>query len=263
MGAIALIGEKYGTRILHQRNSCHAVVSMSLFFGSGKICSVDRVTNKMSLALQLSPGTESSGMEAGAGELVSEDNSSTLADLVSMFPSLDHDVVLMVLEAHNGSIEAAVEYLMNTNGGGGATQPLVTAGGGYGTLGYLDPARDMVGQFSADIGGLPEVLPRCLLDDYGVQEGEGESDQESQQGRSDGHLLPQQGTVGWLEQDAENDPLPTYSEACREQAPLDRSRPESVSAEEDQFGLNLVVVASGKQGSEASASSSSNKSKCT
>lgn len=178
-----------------------------------------------------------------------EDDSSTLADLVSMFPSLDHDVAVVVLEAHNGCLEAAVEYLMNTNNSDGATQQ--TIAGGYQRLSYLDPAHDMVGHFSADIGGLPEVLPRCLYDELpeeGAREEE-EGGEEAQLSGSSGSSdpLPQEGTLSWLEM---NDPLPTYAEACRDRSAQVHSPPESEEyVEDDHSILNPVEGAGASAGS--------------
>lgn len=162
----------------------------------------------MSLALQTSPETDNS-----AGDVsFTEDSSSALADLVSMFPSLDHEVAVMVLEAHNGSIESAVEYLMNTTGEGGPTQPSIAR------YARLDPAQDMVGKFSSDIGGLPEVLPRCLYDDFTS----GSRDEgEEEEGNGIGQLLgnPLEGNKSLSprhgeESVAKSDSLPPDSEAC-------------------------------------------------
>lgn len=212
----------------------------------------------MSLALQLSPEAENSGAdtelinvsegaEAGGPGV---DNSSTLADLVSMFPSLDHDVAVVVLDVHNGGLEAAVEYLMNSSQDG-ATQPMAS---GYARL---DPAQDMVGKFSADIGGLPEVLPRCLYEEI-TQEGEEDSDEEAElTGRPErSNPLPQQGAHSWLEQS--DDPLPTYAEACRDRSTQVESPPESEgSIEDDHSTLSPVQGASEKQEAGASAGGSS------
>lgn len=215
----------------------------------------------MSLALQLTPETDTETENVSDAE----DAVDSSADLVAMFPSLDHEVAVMVLEAHSGHIEAAVEYLMSTNGEGGPTQPSVT---GYSRL---DPAYDMVGQFSADIGGLPEVLPRCLYDDFTPgrrEEEEEEEEGEGEDGSSGGaqasgnpveigsEYLPEEGTLSWL---AENDPLPTYSEACRGPSvytPVDSSLPGSEASGDDHSSLK----ASGAQGSPGH--SSSGKSKC-
>lgn len=214
----------------------------------------------MSLAVQRSPEAENnvaetqlvSGAESGV------DDSSMLADLMSMFPNLDHDVAVVVLEEHNGSLEAAVEYLLNSNKSNGSTQPTIAAGGGYERLGYLDPACDMVGQFSADIGGLPEVLPRCLYDEVAQENEEEEGDHEDAEGSEQPRrrdALPQQGTLNWLE---ESDPLPTYAEACRDRSAQVGSPPQSEgSAENDRSTLNPVEGASEKQ-----ASANSSKSKC-
>ena len=142
-----------------------------------------------------------------------DEESSMLANLVSMFPSLDHEVVVSVLQAHNGCIQAAVEYLMSNNAD---HQDVQEVGGASDSA--LDPARDMVGQFSDDIGGLPEVLPSFLFDH--TEDDEGTSTEDNIQfagsrGHSPGDspLPPQDGSQGFIDE-----PLPTYEEACAEGA---------------------------------------------
>lgn len=155
--------------------------------------------------------------ESGPMQLPSEDDedSSMLADLVAMFPSLDHEVIVSVLQAHDGCIQAAVEYLMSSSSQSaeGDGQPTDT---GYSALGmgYFEPACDMVGQFSDDIGGLPELLPRCLYEDEPPDEDErGEVEVRGHGGVAEerSNSDPPSGYP-----DVEDDPLPSYEEACRE-----------------------------------------------
>lgn len=81
--------------------------------------------------------------------LLSECNgeSSVLLDLNAMFPSLDHEVIVTVLQAHEGRVEAVVDYLMNVVGGGGEE---------------VDEEEELQGPFSDDIGGPPEIVPSFL-----------------------------------------------------------------------------------------------------
>lgn len=153
-----------------------------------------------------------------ASEPYADEDSSILADLTSMFPSLDHDVIVTVLQAHDGRIQAAVEYLVTAGeqAMSGANLPLLHTD--HTALGLYDPARDMVGYFSEDIGGLPEVLPAILCEgDTSPPSPNQSSEGGGSEGReSDGSpILLQQG-------DDDNDPLPTYEEACQEpsQRPL-------------------------------------------
>ena len=204
----------------------------------------------MSLALQLSPETDNSSTEAeNAADTDGVGNSSSaLADLVSMFPSLDHEVAVMVLEAHNGSIESAVEYLMNTSGGG-PTQPSIT---GYARL---DPAQDMVGKFSSDIGGLPEVLPRCLYEDF-TRGGKEEEEEEEGSASGIGQLLgsPLEGSNSLSprhakEPLAESDPLPSYSEACgvlSTYTPVNFCPPGSLGGRNSAEGATMVGESAGQ-----------------
>lgn len=173
----------------------------------------------MSLALQVnSPELESNQAARGAvpcrpdGE---EEDPSVLSDLTAMFPSMDQDVIVSVLQAHDGRIQGAVEYLMSAGEQelSRATLPLLLA-----DLSVVDPARDMMGQFSEAIGGLPEVLPRFLYEEEG-EEGESddeenglEREEERDRRRSFPTAPPQGGD------DSDDDPLPTYDEACEESA---------------------------------------------
>ena len=141
--------------------------------------------------------------------LPSEDDEDTsmLADLVAMFPSLDHEVIVSVLQAHDGRIQAAVEYLMSSSSEDNGQLANTALG-----TGYFEPAHDMVGQFSDDIGGLPELLPRCLYEDESPDE---EEEGEGGHGSVAEECSNSDSPPGYL--DVEDDPLPTYEEACREQ----------------------------------------------
>lgn len=175
----------------------------------------------------------------------SEDGySSMLADLVAMFPSLDYEVIVTVLQAHDGRIQATVEYLMTANTENGEVTPVHTEDL---VLGCLNPARDMVGQFSDDIGGLPEVLPRFLCEgevedeDLSAEEGEVESGgEDSSTGDAHSHSpMPPQGSHGFVD----TDPLPTYDEACREMSPQSPPDNSHFEAEPKALGPNNYGVA--------------------
>lgn len=177
-----------------------------------------------SLALQVSPSEQalvdcssgSSRLETSptTGESASGGDSSMLADLTAMFPSLEHEVIVTVLAAHEGRIQAAVEYLMTTDdqARSEASLPLLSMDH---TASY-DPARDMVGQFSVDIGGLPEMLPAILCEGDLSLASSARTEREDEQGNErelegggPGELSVQPDSDG-------EDHLPTYEEACRE-----------------------------------------------
>lgn len=126
--------------------------------------------------------------------LLSECNgeSSVLLDLNAMFPSLDHEVIVTVLQAHEGRVEAVVDYLMNVVGGGGEE---------------VDEEEELQGPFSDDIGGPPEIVPSFL------QEPAAEDDDIGG---------PPEIVPSFLQEPAADDrsltespdPLPTYEQAC-------------------------------------------------
>lgn len=128
-----------------------------------------------------------------------DEESAVLADLVAMFPALDHDVILTVLQSHHGSLEAAVDYLMTASSLSESDQNQLNS------TGTMYPVYDMEGQYSEDIGGLPEVVPTFELDE-GVEEEDSETDEESTSRDSS----PTPDTRVSLE----DDPLPTYEKAC-------------------------------------------------
>lgn len=78
-----------------------------------------------------------------------DDESSVLLDLSAMFPSLDHEVVVTVLQAHEGRVEAVVDYLMRIVAGGGEEEE----------------EEELQGPFNDDIGGPPEIVPSFLQED--------------------------------------------------------------------------------------------------
>ena len=80
-----------------------------------------------------------------------DDESSVLLDLSAMFPSLDHEVVVTVLQAHEGRVEAVVDYLMRIVAGGGEEEEEVE--------------EELQGPFTDDIGGPPEIIPSFLQED--------------------------------------------------------------------------------------------------
>lgn len=146
--------------------------------------------------------------QASAYSSDEDEESSMLANLLAMFPSLEHEVIVTVLRAHDGRVQAAVEYLMNST-----TDPTQEMGGAVGLALpiHSDPARDMVGQFSDDIGGLPEMLPTFLFD---REEDETNSEEGSarflEEPEPNSPSPPQDGGQGFIV----DEPLPTYEEAC-------------------------------------------------
>ncbi len=161
---------------------------------------------EMSLA-QVSNNSRREENQASAYTSDEDEDSSMLADLLAMFPSLDHDVIVSVLQAHDGRLQAAVEYLMSSSGAD-HTQGM-GGGAAAGDMG-LGPARDMVGQFSDDIGGLPEMLPTFLFDrDERTQSEDDPPFVEDLQEERVSPLPPQDGAQGFIDE-----PLPTYEEAC-------------------------------------------------
>lgn len=80
-----------------------------------------------------------------------DEESSVLLDLSAMFPSLDHEVIVTVLQAHEGRVEAVVDYLMRIVAGGGEEEEEVE--------------EELQGPFNDDIGGPPEIVPSFLQED--------------------------------------------------------------------------------------------------
>jgi hypothetical protein len=117
----------------------------------------------------------------------------------------------------------------------------------------LDPAPGLAGQLSADVGGLPKVLPGNLYDNNDFIQEEGSSG-------LPGSPIDLSGEGTCL---AESDCLPTYNEACNilsTYTPMDYSPPGSErSVTDDHSGLNAAEAsASGKQGSGSSVEHNSN-----
>ena len=148
-----------------------------------------------------------------------DEDSSILADLTAMFPTLDHEVIVTVLHAHNGRIQAAVEYLMATSQDNDELRLMPLKGAQ--TSHSRDPAYDMRGQFSEDIGGLPELLPRFMYEDNEdstnnedsgriVSEIEEPAINEEESSHSFQPLTQETSVL----LDSDDDPLPTYEEAC-------------------------------------------------
>ncbi len=136
-------------------------------------------------------------------------DSQCLAELSTMFPNIECNVLVSVLQANNGKMDATVEYfIMNSN----RTE--------YTHTDEDHSQEDMVmGHFSEDIGGLPEMLPGFIFD---VQDAQSGSDEDSSvtQSRSpspDSNI------------NSDDDPLPTYEEACTDQDRL----PEAVYIEDE------------------------------
>lgn len=159
----------------------------------------------MSMAAAISTKTVSGNNKnsgSAAYRCSDEEDSSILADLAAMFPSLDHDVLVSVLQAHGGRVQTTVEYLL-TNNCGGPRPPVSSVS--------VDPAQDMLGLFSVEeIGGLPEILPRFACEEGREDTGDDGSNNESQ---SVGEVQ-EMGTQSQEDVIPDNDPLPTYAEAC-------------------------------------------------
>lgn len=98
--------------------------------------------------------------------------STALADLMTMFPDLDGDVLNSILQAQGGCAAAVVEYLMSGSS-------LDEVGRIIGGERQAEPAVDMVGEFSDEIGGLPEVLPSlCEKEDMEKKESDHDEQEE-------------------------------------------------------------------------------------
>ena len=143
--------------------------------------------------------------------LSDDEDSSIVADLIAMFPTLDHEVIVTVLQAHEGRLQATVDYLMSTNSG---EEPGRGENSNHSARnGYLDPAHDLIGQFSEDIGGLPELLPRYLCDREDEWEDKDRNSIDDKDDVEQDYSTPGQAHRSF---DPEDDPLPTYMEACSE-----------------------------------------------
>ena len=110
----------------------------------------------MSLTVYIAGGIKMSVAVAEGASCLPEcveddDESSVLLDLSTMFPSLDHEVIVTVLQAHEGRVEAVVDYLMRIVAGGGEEEEEVV--------------EELQGPFNDDIGGPPEIVPSFLQED--------------------------------------------------------------------------------------------------
>ena len=137
----------------------------------------------------------------------SNGQSQTLAELSTIFPTIDYNVLVSVLQAHGGRLDTTVEYLMgmpdrldSANETGVFPEQHAVLGDDH----VVDSLRDMVGQFSEDIGGLPELLPSFI---YDTQQGDSSEDEDSSVA-----LTPSPSPDSNV--DSADDPLPTYEEAC-------------------------------------------------
>ncbi len=145
-------------------------------------------------------------------------------------------MIATVLQSHDGCLETAVEYLMAMCRAevGGAEIEVVDVGGadvgeadvgeadvgGYEKQGpeieaYHEIHSEFEGQFSDDIGGLPELVPSFIFD---PTEEEEEEDEEYLREDFGGppELLPNF-VYGPTEEEDFFDPLPSYEEACQPQ----------------------------------------------
>ena len=129
------------------------------------------------------------------------DDSSVLLDLSAMFPSLDHEVIVTVLQAHEGRMEAVVDYLMNVVGGGGEGEE----------------AEELQGPFSDDIGGPPEIVPSFLQEPPAEDIGGPPEIVPSflQEPAAEDIGGPPEIVPSFLPAaEDDDDPLPTYEQAC-------------------------------------------------
>ncbi len=145
-------------------------------------------------------------------------DSQCLAELSTMFPNIDYHVLVSVLQAHNGRMDTTVEYFMVTSNTNYVTEDFSST-----RIDFTEnPSQDMVGQFSEDIGGLPEMLPSFI---YDTQDTLYTSDEDSSFTRS---RSPSPDS----DMNSEDDPLPTYEEACTDHDRL----PEAVYIEDEGEG---------------------------
>ena len=156
-------------------------------------------------------------------------DSQSLAELSTMFPDVEYTVLVSVLQAHNGRLDTAVEYFMENSHSTHVhhiDHPVDIHDDA--NAGHLldDPSRDMIGQFSGDIGGLPEMLPNFI---YNAEDTQSSSDEDSE--------FLQHSPTPDSDIDSEDDPLPTYEEACTDADRL----PEAVYIQDDVRVVNDVV----------------------
>ena len=131
-------------------------------------------------------GGARSRVYTGSDDEDGEEGSSILADLAAMFPNIAYDELVTILRSHGGDIDATVDYLMALS--------LHKEGGGASLT--SSSVLNEEGQFSSEIGGLPEVLPSFMT------QTDSDSDEEDvpvNQARKDVN--------------SDEDPLPTYDEA--------------------------------------------------
>lgn len=152
------------------------------------------------------PGAEGGGARAElytGSDDEGEEDSSMLADLSSMFPALDHCVLVTVLKSHGGDLEATVDYLMALSLQGEDDDLTLPPDILHQRL---MESEDRYGQFSNEIGGLPEVLPSFMSGN--------QSDSDSDEMEEDAPVT-QARSVG-NDVNSDEDPLPTYEEAMME-----------------------------------------------
>ena len=132
-------------------------------------------------------GVASSRVYTGSDDEDGEEGSSVLlVDLAAMFPNIDHTELVTVFRSHKGDVDATVDYLMALS--------LHKESGGVSLTSSC--ALDEGGQFSSEIGGLPEVLPSFMT------QTDSDSDEED---------VPVNQARDKVNSD--EDPLPTYDEA--------------------------------------------------
>ena len=154
-------------------------------------------------------------------------DSQTLAELSTMFPNVDCTVLVSVLQAHNGRLDTTVEYFMENSHSTDHVDHTVDIHDDTNAGQLLeDPSRDMIGHFSEDIGGLPEMLPNFIYNTEGAQSS---SDEDSD--------FLQRSPTPDSDVDSEDDPLPTYEEACTDADRL----PEAVYIQDEVQVVDDVV----------------------
>ena len=124
-------------------------------------------------------------------------DSTILADLASMFPAVQHDELVTVLRSHGGDVDATVDYLMALSlqiESESTALPLNACCGGH---------AEAEGQFSSEIGGLPEILPSFM----------NQSESDSDDNTEEDVPVNQQPSSTSNHVNSDEDPLPTYEEA--------------------------------------------------
>ncbi len=186
-------------------------VAMKIYQGPNLLCNVCNYTEVETTARLYTMAT------SVIPESVCTADSLSLAELSTIFPNIEYNVLVSVLQANNGQMNTTVEYLIVNPNTAEQTSDECTD--------Y--ELQEMIGQFSEDIGGLPEMLPSFLFD---VQDTLCASDEDSS-------VTHSQSPSPDSDVNSEDDPLPTYEEACTDQDRL----PDAVYIEDEVEGGVLGV----------------------